>query len=103
MVHAETMVSDKFKSIFSDLFGSKEFEWTSPPMWAVCSLQAVDAVRRISIRDGEPPLLVMEWVDKEGHIIFSQGMSLSLVDEFIGSLIRNRDLLAQMGGEKETA
>lgn len=85
----------EMKYSWSDWFGSHEAEMPNAPVWHT-SVVKEEAEVHISLRDGTPPTIEIEIKSKNGLTFSTLRMSLDVLDEHINTLIKHRDLLAQM-------
>lgn len=86
------------RSKFFDLFGSCETELPhAKTLRVVSSLETVSAEVKVSLHDGEPPCIHIDMVGADGRVFYRLGMNRAALDAHINTLIKHRDLLAQMG------
>ena len=81
----------------------REPQWTIPVPTVTKKLVKMSSTEEMVIVPETPhgPMLEIASKDESGDTVFKQRLNLAAVDDLIGRLIKMRDLMAQMKGDKE--
>lgn len=84
------------------LGGSEGCNHLLEPAWKISpiAVERFGVKREFSIVTGDIPLLKIEDKDEHGGVIATQTMNLPAIDDFIGQLIKHRDILAGLQKDK---